>query len=123
MLVRLTPKSAGYAELAAQHGETEEREERRRPAGSPQARRHAQGGVRGRPAKTPRRRGLLTHLPFASFEDAVYALNNLQSNEATIQRAAQHPSPAVLRSLRMPEHLAAAGVQVRPPAASRAGFV
>lgn len=53
----------------------------------------------------------------------MYALNNLQSNEATIQRAAQHPSPAVLRSLRMPEHLAAAGVQVRPPAASRAGFV
>uniref|UniRef100_A0A131XYQ1 Folylpolyglutamate synthase n=2 Tax=Ixodes ricinus TaxID=34613 RepID=A0A131XYQ1_IXORI len=48
----------------------------------------------------------------AAYEDAVYALNNLQSNEATIERAAQHPSPAVLRSLRMPEHLAAAGVQM-----------
>lgn len=51
-------------------------------------------------------------MPKAAYEDAVCALNNLQSNEATIQRAMQHPSTAFLKSLRMPEHLAAAGVQM-----------
>ncbi|KAK8779113.1 hypothetical protein V5799_019545, partial [Amblyomma americanum] len=46
------------------------------------------------------------------YEDAVYALNNLQSNEATLKKSMQHPSTAFLRSRRMPEHLQAIGLQI-----------
>ncbi|KAL1415014.1 hypothetical protein MTO96_007014 [Rhipicephalus appendiculatus] len=46
------------------------------------------------------------------YEDAVYALNNLQSNEATLKKSMQHPSNAFLKSRLMPEHLQAVGLKV-----------
>ncbi|XP_075547792.1 folylpolyglutamate synthase, mitochondrial-like [Dermacentor variabilis] len=46
------------------------------------------------------------------YEDAVYALNNLQSNEATLKKSMQHPPNAFLKSRRMPEHLQAVGLKV-----------
>uniref|UniRef100_G3MKH4 Folylpolyglutamate synthase n=1 Tax=Amblyomma maculatum TaxID=34609 RepID=G3MKH4_AMBMU len=46
------------------------------------------------------------------YEDAVYALNNLQSNEVTLKKSMQHPSTTLLRSRQIPEHLQAVGLQI-----------
>ncbi|XP_075735251.1 folylpolyglutamate synthase, mitochondrial isoform X3 [Rhipicephalus microplus] len=50
--------------------------------------------------------------PKRCYEDAVYALNNLQSNEATLKKSMQYPTSAFLKSRLMPEHLQAVGLKV-----------